>query len=237
MIGLAYDLIDTRPGSAWALVPTNPGRPTAPHPAGCRQRRTHLRHPRKDTTNVTTWFTADPHISHSRILRLCHRPFSNVDQMNSALIHRWNARVSPTDDVYVLGDVALGHVASALLLVAHLNGRKFLVPGNHDECWSGHSKVRPADRRRYEDVGFEILPEVYRYGDWWLCHFPAAGDSHEEDRYADHQPVIPDGDWLLHGHVHDRWRVNGRQVNVGVDAHDFYPVSEVEIRALIESQP
>ena len=36
------------------------------------------------------------------------------------------------------------------------------------------------------------------------CHFPYVGDSGDRDRYVEHRP--PDrGEWLLHGHVHDKW--------------------------------
>ena len=182
---------------------------------------------------MTTWFTADLHLGHARIVELCGRPFADVGEMNEAIIARWNERVQPGDRVFVLGDVALGRIAETLPLITRLHGDKLLVPGNHDRCWSGHSKVRSVDRTRYEDVGFTILPDLHRHGDWWLCHLPTAGDSHDEDRYRDHRPVIPDGDWLVHGHVHEKWRVNGRQVNVGVDVWDFAPVSEDEVRVLV----
>ncbi len=181
---------------------------------------------------MTTWFTADLHIGHARIIELCGRPFADADEMNEAIVQRWNERVAPADQVYVLGDVALGKITASLALVEQLNGLKLLVPGNHDRCWSGHKKVRPVDVTRYTDVGFVLLPELARHGDWWLCHFPTAGDSHDQDRYADHRPVIPEGDWLIHGHVHEKWRVNGRQINVGVDVWDFAPVSEDELCAL-----
>lgn len=32
----------------------------------------------------------------------------------------------------------------------------------------------------------------------------------------------------LHGHVHEKWRVLGRQVNVGVDVWDYRPVAEAD---------
>lgn len=78
--------------------------------------------------------------------------------MNDALIANWNATVGPADEVWVLGDVALGRITETLRLVANLAGRKHLVPGNHDRCWPGHRRVRPADLQMYEDVGFEIHP-------------------------------------------------------------------------------
>jgi len=62
-------------------------------------------------------------------------------------------------------------------------------------------------------------------------------DGHEEDRYSEHRPT-DDGTPLLHGHVHDVWKVRRSKkgtlmINVGVDAWDYAPVSGTEIVALL----
>jgi len=69
-----------------------------------------------------------------------------------------------------------------------------------------------------------------------LCHFPYRGDSQEQDRFPDARP-IDKGEWLLHGHVHDRWSQNGRMINVGVDANDFTPVSETALTHRLSAGP
>jgi calcineurin-like phosphoesterase family protein len=69
-----------------------------------------------------------------------------------------------------------------------------------------------------------------------LCHYPYQGDSHSDDRFTSMRPV-DNGDWLLHGHVHDEWKINGRMINVGVDVWDFTPVSLDEIEALVDNTP
>ncbi len=179
------------------------------------------------------WFTSDLHIGHARIIELCNRPFSDVNEMNEALVENWNGRIGPEDSVFVLGDVALGKLDESLAVVKQLNGRKYLVPGNHDRCWSGNKKVRPADRSRYEDTGFTILGEqVQLVRDWWMCHFPVHGDSYTDDRYPEYRPSIGPDEWLIHGHVHNMWKTNGRQINVGVDVWDYRPVHEDELVAL-----
>ncbi len=63
-----------------------------------------------------------------------------------------------------------------------------------------------------------------------LDHFPYEGDSRETGRYLSHRPA-DQGGWLLHGHVHERWR----RVNVGVDAWGGRPAAESELAALIQS--
>jgi calcineurin-like phosphoesterase family protein len=66
-----------------------------------------------------------------------------------------------------------------------------------------------------------------------MCHRPYRGDSGDVERYSRFRPV-DEGMWLLHGHVHDKWRREGRMINVGVDVWDFTPASERDIIALIQ---
>lgn len=179
------------------------------------------------------WFTSDLHLGHERIVELCNRPFNTVEEMNETIIERWNEVVEPLDKVYVLGDVALGKISETLPLCQRLNGTKYLVPGNHDRCWSGNKRVREIDVLRYEDAGFVILENEVQFKDWKLCHFPTGGDSHTDDRFPEFRPVLRADDWLIHGHVHNLWKVNGHQINVGVDVWDFTPVSEHAIIGLI----
>lgn len=185
---------------------------------------------------MADFFTSDLHFGHANIIKYCHRPFATVDEMNKAIIERWNNVVTDTDEVYILGDLALGKLNETLPLVERLNGIKNLVPGNHDRCWSGHGKVRESDFKRYEDVGLGILDEDFLYDDnIRLCHFPTSGDSYTDERYPEHRPKLAHYEWLVHGHVHTQWKVNGRQINVGVDMWDFWPVHVDKIREIIDT--
>lgn len=180
------------------------------------------------------WFTSDLHLGHLRIIELCHRPFSSVDQMNTEIINRWNSVIKPTDAVFVLGDLAMGKIADTLPLCKQLVGQKYLVPGNHDRCFSSNKKMQ---LDIYQEVGFTVLPELetctYQDLTFRICHFPYVGDSHDEDRYQLYRPQ-PDGNWLIHGHTHSKWFVGPQQqIHVGVDAHNFYPVNINEIVAIM----
>ncbi|MDQ6909338.1 MAG: metallophosphoesterase [Actinomycetota bacterium] len=186
---------------------------------------------------MTTWFTADLHLGHANIIRYCNRPFANADDMDDELIDGWNAVVADDDTVWVLGDVALGRIDHTLSLVGRLRGRKILLAGNHDRCWAGHGRRAGGWTERYLDAGFGEV----RQGEVELdvtgvsalaCHFPYRGDSQDQDRYLDYRPVDR-GAWLLHGHVHERWRQSGRMINVGVDVWDYQPVPEETIGALM----
>ena len=67
-------------------------------------------------------------------------------------------------------------------------------------------------------------------------HFPYSLDPQYDLKFMQHRPH-DDGGWLLHGHIHEKWRQHGRQINVGVDAWDFAPVSEDSICETIKSGP
>lgn len=184
------------------------------------------------------WFTSDTHFGHARVIELCKRPFKDVDHMNEVMANNWNERVHPDDEVFHLGDVALGKRQDTLQIVKRLNGTKYLIPGNHDNCWQGHSRVRPKDRALYTDVGFIVLPRetiMPVAGNVVLaCHLPYEGDSHHEERYTEKRPV-DEGRWLLCGHVHEAWAQSGKQINVGVDVRSFAPMSEDEIGEIINA--
>lgn len=190
---------------------------------------------------MTTWFTADLHLGHSNIISYCDRPFTDTDAMAEALVEQWNDVVADGDTVWVLGDFALGRIGSNLPIAGELRGHKILVAGNHDRCWAGHGRRAGKWTHRYLEAGFADIRQgtvTITVGDTELLagHFPYHGDSHSYDRYVEHRP--PDtGEWLLHGHVHERWGQNQRMINVGVDVNDFRPISEAAVASLIRSGP
>lgn len=113
---------------------------------------------------------SDPHFDSERIIELGKRPFQNVHEMNQQLIQNYNNVITKYDICYWLGDVMYGaskeKVAS---LLRRLNGRKYLILGNHDrnhsETWwlsCGFDKVfsHPIyDAENYILLSHEPLPE------------------------------------------------------------------------------
>jgi len=108
----------------------------------------------------------------------------------------------------------MGQVRHTLPVAHHLNGKKILVAGNHDKCWSGRQKDA-ADHWRdvYLKSGFTaVIEKVDIYLDEWdltltLSHFPFRAIDDDYRAFAGHAP-IDDGQWLLHGHVHTAWKVH-----------------------------
>ena len=48
--------------------------------------------------------TSDLHFYHNNIIKLCNRPYKDLEEMHIALINNWNSVVTNEDDVYILGD-------------------------------------------------------------------------------------------------------------------------------------
>jgi calcineurin-like phosphoesterase family protein len=200
---------------------------------------------------VSIFFTADHHFGHAKIIHAGHRPHASVNDMNADLVERWNSVVRPNDLVYHLGDVAFGALDDSLSNINRLNGRKILIPGNHDECWLGRRRNTvggravarlTGSRERYLGAGFESIIDVTSLGHTLavggahpisLSHAPYVAGAPDDDPDPDLSPM-DDGLWLAHGHVLGAWRQRGRQINVGVDAWGGYPVPELAVAALMD---
>ena len=180
---------------------------------------------------MKTFWTSDQHIGHLNIVRYCARPFADVHEMREVIIARYNEMVGPDDLVYHLGDVAMDEKYVAPF-VTRLNGRKILISGNHDKCHPCH-KNHERMRRKYLTYGFEdvLTHTFYEPLGVAMCHLPYAGD-HKDDRFPEHRPKN-EGKPLLCGHIHEKWREHGPMLNVGVDANDFRPVTEDQVRQFV----
>lgn len=175
------------------------------------------------------WFTSDHHFGHEAIIRHCRRPFRDVENMNTEMTWRWNVTVAPNDTVYYLGDFSLERPEEWGKIVYRLNGRKLLVPGNHD-------RVRVSKRGEKRASGFEVLGDniIVTIEDraLWLNHYPSASD---DPRHLLRPAPPGEYDVALCGHVHGAWTVNAGVVNVGVDVWDFRPISLAQILEALES--
>lgn len=178
-----------------------------------------------------TFVTSDHHFGHARIIELAERPFTSLGAMHGELIAAWNRLVRPEDVVLHLGDLALGNREESIALTSALNGRKLLVPGNHDtissvyRCSEAHKKQT---RDLLDQFNWEVLPEMLtgtRNGRQLLAsHYPYRGDSHSQERHVEARPV-DEGLPLLHGHTHDTGNgPHGRMFHVGADGNAFAPV-------------
>lgn len=166
------------------------------------------------------YFTADTHFFHSNVINLNSRPFKNIEEMNYMLIRNWNSYVSDRDEIYILGDfVFRGNGADANKILNKLNGKKYLIKGNHDKFLNDTE----FDHSLFEWVkDYHVLD--YKKTKFVLFHYPIL-------EWAGYFR----GSIHLYGHVHTackdptqkpRFDVLGdRAINVGVDVNNYFPIS------------
>src|SRR4051812_40040194 len=87
---------------------------------------------------MALFFTADTHFGDHRMINIHRRPFASVAAMDEAMIAGWNDMVSPSDEIWHLGDVAR-RAADVPALLARLHGTKHLVCGNNDDAATGQA--------------------------------------------------------------------------------------------------
>ena len=162
---------------------------------------------------MAVFFTSDTHFGDPRVLRIDKRPFRTLAEHDEALIARWNGAVAPGDEVWHLGDFAL-HVTPERIdeLLGRLNGAKHLITGNNDGpatlAAGGWASVQP-----YAELHLDGAALV-------LCHYAFRTWKNMGRGWID-----------LHGHSHGKLKPQTRQVDVGVDAWEYRPVTLGQIRA------
>ena len=97
------------------------------------------------------WFTSDTHFCHQREFLWGPRGFTNVEEMNEAIIKNWNDVIQPDDVVYHLGDVIMGELDAGIPLVKRLNGKIKLAIGNHDT-----TKRLAAFKELFDEINKEL---------------------------------------------------------------------------------
>ena len=79
------------------------------------------------------YYIADCHFFHENLnTQMDRRGFPDAAAMNDYMIRQWNRKVRDKDEVVILGDFSLGTAEQTNQLLEELNGRKYLILGNHD---------------------------------------------------------------------------------------------------------
>jgi len=167
------------------------------------------------------FWTADTHFGHSNVIRYSKRPFSCAEEMDEVLIERWNEIIRDRDTVFHLGDFSLLKKEKSQRILERLRGKIILIKGNHDK-----NKNIPQGFEKVVDGLLDWNAQVR--GDKQpitMCHY--AMRIWNKSHY---------GSWQLHGHSHGMLKpIPGvKQLDVGVDTHDFSPWSLEEIRVAME---
>lgn len=169
------------------------------------------------------WFTSDTHFGHARIIQYSNRPFQNHEEMDEAMITRFNEVIKPGDILYHLGDVAWSNYDLSKFF-GRLNSRSVhLILGNHDKAnrFKGIKQIVWMGDLKSVNIG-----TTDRTDNIQLCHY-----SMRTWNYKSH------GSMHLYGHSHGNLPGVDRSMDVGVDTHNFYPYEWSEIKERMKDIP
>ena len=161
-----------------------------------------------------TWVYSDPHFYHDNICKFTKedgsklRPWDDANEMTEDMIKWYNELVKPEDRVYILGDVAFSP-ANMRDAVSRMNGRKVLVPGNHE----------PPKMRKYFDLFDDVRGYVVKKG-FIMSHIPI------------HPGSLSRWELNIHGHTHansvtvdnTRGEIDPRYYCACVERTNFRPI-------------
>lgn len=168
------------------------------------------------------FFTSDTHWGHTNVIKFNNRPFKNTFDMDEGLIQNWNDTVPHDGVVFHLGDVSLCAPARTESILNRLNGKIYLIVGNHEKSVLRKSTTRDRFewiRDKYElKVGKQLIV---------LCHY-----AHRVWNKSHH------GSWHLYGHSHGSMedKAWGKSMDVGVDCWDYKPISYTEVERVLSKR-
>lgn len=165
-----------------------------------------------------TWFTSDLHLGHHNIIKYSNRPFSGIQEMDDTIISNWNSKVQQYDHIWFLGDFCFSDLEKGQRYLDRLNGIKHLIKGNHDK-----SGVQLKGWDTIDD-----LVEIQVDKQWiTLCHY--AMRIWNRSHY---------GTYHLYGHSHGSLPddPNSLSFDVGVDCHNFMPLSFQDVKRIMNKK-
>ena len=180
-------------------------------------------------TQYKAFFVSDLHFGHASILyfhperrkladitleELKENKEECVRKHDEWLIKKWNETIKKNDFVYILGDFSMCNKENTKRILEKLNGRKYLIFGNHDKScrglenyfqWTGDIKEVKFNHNQYKFIDENETFAIE------LCHFPMFAWNRR-----------PHGTCHCHGHTHgsiDKYNedTNELRVDVGFD--------------------
>lgn len=173
------------------------------------------------------WLASDHHFNHANIIRYSNRPFKDVIEMNEALITNHNAVVKQDDEVWFLGDFSFANEERTERILKRLNGHKHFIYGNHDKV----IRKNPEIQRYFQSIKeYEELTINHKGKSYFvvMSHYPFLTWNR-----AHHNSIC------LHGHSHgnlNHLNENTRRLDVGVDVHNYYPISFDKIVQIMDKK-
>ena len=182
--------------------------------------------PKNQTMIQSSMFlTSDIHLFHAAILKFEPeaRPFTSVDEMNEAIVVRWNNIIGPKDVVYIAGDVSFGKLGQTIEILNQLNGRKYLAVGNHDRHYVSNAEFCKCFVDMNERYEIKYNKKLYT-----ISHYP---------QLSWNKSHIEGASYMLFGHEHSRFLGYHNMLNIGMDCHNLTPLHIEEIPDLVKNLP
>lgn len=141
------------------------------------------------------YYISDLHFYHQSLLtKMDNRGFVDCEEMHRYMIERWNRKVREKDEVVILGDVSMERGKRTSEMLEQLNGKLYLLKGNHDT----YLNDRKFDRSRFEWIkDYEELRDNGRKV--ILSHYPVFCYNGQYRRDKEGEPKT----YMLYGHVHN----------------------------------
>lgn len=162
------------------------------------------------------YFTSDLHFCHDRGFIYEPRGFSNVHDMNEAIIENFNEVMDWTDKLYILGDCFLNDNKEGMKLMARLPGEKYIIYGNHDT-----DTRQTLMGEKFHCLGHAHLQKFGGYT-FYLSHYPTITSNYDVDKPLKRRVINLCG----HSHTQDKfcdWD-KGLIYHVELDCQGMYPV-------------
>jgi calcineurin-like phosphoesterase family protein len=109
-----------------------------------------------------------------------------------------------------------------------LKGKKILIIGNHD--YRGEVVKCFAEVHNYLEI--EIGGNKVH-----MSHYPYKENVGPHDGKFLHKMMKDDGNWLLHGHVHNSApQIVDKSINCSVEMWDYVPIPETKIEEIMKGK-
>ena len=114
---------------------------------------------------IRRWFNGRTSTSYNNFLKALL--LNDVEEMNEYMLGKWNKKVRRNDEVVILGDLSWGKTEETNELLGKLNGRLYLIQGNHDRFLKNkdYNASRFVWIKPYEELQDNKRKVI-------LCHYP-----------------------------------------------------------------
>jgi calcineurin-like phosphoesterase family protein len=191
-------------------------------------------------------------LKHHMLMMFKHSVYGSVfetpvSKMNDLFIKNHNARVGDNDIVFHVGDFGDYEYAK------YLNGHHILIMGNYEAKDMADNYNHSFEEFRnkiistynFIDVCMDYMLELddnnknnikfshllsKEVGEIFITHQPTfCYYNYKDDEYV--KSTYNDGKIIMNlfGHIHEKCKIKRCGLNVGIDGHHFYPVSQEEV--------